>query len=518
VSDRIAATLLVLCVGLAYANSLDNGFVWDDAVLIAGRSAFYGDARNIPAALVSPDGASASPVSYYRPVAALDYFVDQHLFGGVPFAYHLESVLLHLLVTLLFWRLVASSFRSPGLALIAALLFAVHPVNSEAVNFLSARNNLLCAGFLLAALNLLQAERLRGPRAVLALASYALALLCKEPAIVLPVFVLFWWWPDLTRGARAVTLAGLFGVAGAYLLSRLAVLGTVATGAEFGGLGLVSAALYEDLRLLFLPLELNALHVVSPAALVSTPTAVTALALVALLAAALFAAPPLRWGSAWILLGLAPVANLVPFPSAPVAERYLYIPALGSALVVGYGLYWLSTRFRAVGIAAGAVLVGLMFSQTALRNRAWQSDETLAQSMLAANPRNATARVLLGSAYREGGRYGEALDQFRKALDVQPANARVYANMGNVYLETGEFENALEAYETALRLDPGRALTHFYSGVAAEASGDTTRAAAHYEGFLAATKGLEEPAYRPLRRRARQRLHVLRRQAPGGDG
>ena len=516
VSNRVAATLLVCAVLLAYGNSLGNGFVWDDSVLVVGKSSFYGDLANVPAALTSPDGALVEDASsYYRPVAALDYFVDEHLFGGVPLAYHLESVLLHLVVTLLFWRLVARTFHSPDLGLISALLFAVHPVGTEAVNFVSARNNLLCAGFMLASLKLLEDGDLRGRRAALALGSYALALLSKEPAVVLPAFVAFWWWPRVVRGARAATLVSFLAVTGAYLLLRFALLGTVATDAEFRGIGLPLAALFEDVRLLFLPVSLDAHHFVAPVPPDSL-RAILAIVFALVLVAASFLAPaPLRWGSAWLLLGLAPVANVVPFHSAPVAERYLYIPALGSALIVGAGLEWLLAHRRVVGLAVGVVMLAWMLGQTISRNRVWESDETLALSMLEAQSRNPTARVLLGSAYREQGMYDEAVEQYRKALELQPRNVRAYTNLGNVYLESRSFDDAVEAFEAALHLDPGNVLVRFLAGVAADAAGDRSKAVAHYEGFILEARRSGGPRYGNQKRRARVRLAALRDLDPG---
>ena len=92
-SSRLAIVLLVGTALLAYANSVGGGWVWDDYPLIVQKRAFYGDPANIPSALISPDRAlPESGTSYYRPLAALNYFADRAVFGVEPAGYQLESV------------------------------------------------------------------------------------------------------------------------------------------------------------------------------------------------------------------------------------------------------------------------------------------------------------------------------------------------------------------------------------------------------------------------------------------
>lgn len=519
-SSRLAIVLLVGTALLAYANSVGGGWVWDDYPLIVQKRAFYGDPANIPSALISPDRAlPESGTSYYRPLAALNYFADRAVFGVEPAGYHLESVVLHIAITVLFWHLLAGLFRDPQLALVAALVFAVHPVNAEAVNFISARNNLLCAVFMLASLDLLQRGRVGAVRIALAHGAFALALLAKEPAIVLPAFLVCTWRSDAFRGWRAVTVAGFGVISASYLVLRFFLLGHITAGQEFGsaGLGLPLAALYEDFRLLFFPLELNALYRLRAVPLLSPRAAIVILVLLALGFAAWRGPRPLRWASAWTLLSLAPVANIIPIPSAPVAERYLYIPAMGAALIAACGLRALSRVSRGAGFAVGALLLALLLTQTVLRNGVWRDGETLARSMIASDPWNTTPHVLLGIEHRRAGRYDDALEAYGRALELDPDNAWVYANRGNVFLEQRDTERAMQSFEMALRLDPRKKAMIFHIGMAAEAGGKTAVASDHYARFIEAASAIPGSHHHFLIGEARARLAALRGAEQGGN-
>ncbi len=151
--DNYIWFILLLAVVLAYANTPFNGFVWDDHQIIINNQVNR-DLKNIYQIFTSADVAfSDDKTPYFRPLNRFTYMLDYRLFELNPFWYHLENIFIHLAnALLLFYLLSREVFKRVIPAAIAALLFAVHPANAEAVNFISGRNNVLAVFFVLLSL------------------------------------------------------------------------------------------------------------------------------------------------------------------------------------------------------------------------------------------------------------------------------------------------------------------------------------------------------------------------------
>ena len=184
-SVRWYPVVIVAAVLVVYANAFGNAFVWDDQYLIVENPAIksWGRFWTLWTADLFPHVVS----HYYRPLQALTYLVDYQLWTLAPFGYHLTSTLLHAGVALLFYRFVAALLGAPRAALIAALLFAVHPIHTEAVTYISGRSDPLSALFLLVALvGFVEGDRSRFTVwRVGSLAAFAAALLAREAAMAL---------------------------------------------------------------------------------------------------------------------------------------------------------------------------------------------------------------------------------------------------------------------------------------------------------------------------------------------
>ena len=177
---------------LTYGNSLLNGFVWDDRDIIV-NNAVNRDLSNFAVLFSSADSTiSGNQQAYYRPLNRLTYMLDYQLFGLRPAGYHIENIIIHLTTAILLYFMALKLMGKPVPAFIAALIFAVHPVTAEAVNFISTRNSLLAAFFvLLTAITYLHAEAVH-KRSYYYLSGlfFFMGLLCKEPTLMLPI-VLF---------------------------------------------------------------------------------------------------------------------------------------------------------------------------------------------------------------------------------------------------------------------------------------------------------------------------------------
>jgi hypothetical protein len=178
--------LHVLLVAAVYATTVGHGFVWDDHLIIVNNPILE-KPGNILRLFLSEDTAIGF-TGYYRPITYVSFALDRALWGLGPTGFKITNLILHVLVALLFYATVATVFKKERLALVAALILALHPVAGETVNFLAGgRNTLLAACFMLLSLFLYVKER-----PIPAVLCVILASFSKEFALLLPL-VLLWY-------------------------------------------------------------------------------------------------------------------------------------------------------------------------------------------------------------------------------------------------------------------------------------------------------------------------------------
>lgn len=493
---RTIPALLVAAAALAaYANSLANGFVWDDPIILARQLGVF---RGIGDVLVPPRDIPQFGPDYYRPLTIATYLLDRAVGGDRPFAFHLSVVLAHTVTSVLVYFLTLSLVRgrrpsraggTEVAALGAALLFALHPVHTESVAWAAGRADVLATGFLLAALLVLGRPRRTWAGSALAGVFTAGALGAKETGIALfPLLVLRdLLVPAVSRrggGDWVRGFAGPLAAAAAYGLLRHRALGeVVGSAAESLPAGARSAAdligaVGAYLAKLIWPVPLNAYidHI---------PTGPLPIVLAGLLFAGL-AASVWRWRTdpsdglplfalAWLALALVPsLAILWKIPDAPLAERYLYLPSVGFCLLAGdlLGRAWDaagSGRARlAIGIAAGVALLACA-AGTLRRNPVWRDDIALWEDTEPKSQLSGMAARGLGTAYQQAGRAAEARAAFERAL-TRRNDARglqvAYNNLGTLAMYEGDYAGARRHYEAALVAAPNAADTLFNLGFA----------------------------------------------------
>ncbi len=522
---HLAAALLLagLVVG-CYWNSLGNGFTYDDKFVIV-QNTMIKDIRNL-LHLISKSYFYESTEISYRPLVTLSYFVDYALWGLHPFGFHLTNLLLHLLTTfgvyVLFLRLLPSprwgeggGEGPPRPALIGAALFAAHPVLTEAVNNVGYREDLLATGLVLLALCCFHWEGGVWLRAA-GLGAYGLALLAKESAIALVLLAPLVDWarsPALpTRRLRRSALpgspaamrvlwpnhqrrphyAGLALVTVCYLAIRF---GLMYFPVESTGLWPPLAerlrawpyATWLHLRLLLLPLNLSADYMLDVGSsglgpMVLLPGVVMASLLLGLLWLWSRDERLACLGLGWIVAGLGPVANVIPILH-PVAERYLYLPAVGFILLLTLALTRLRSQALAVGLA-GFLLVAYG-ALTIQRNPVWRDDLHLWQDTVEKVPASPWIHNNLGVAYEERGDFTQALRQYAWATYLLPSYATAYMNAGWVYLKQGRLALADHYLQQALRLNPHDAVALSRLGMVYYHQGQPERAIPLYRAALA---------------------------------
>ncbi len=475
--------LVALAAVLCYASVLTGPFLWDDRVLILENSYIKG-VQPAWAPFMTDFARLAlaeweiSP--FYRPLTLLSFRLDALVWGFSPFGFHLTNLLAHLGCSLAVMHLGNRLFDSPRAGLAAGLLFAVHPVHTESVSWISGRTDVLACLFGLGALLL----ALRGTTAS-ALGSalaLALALLAKESTVVIPVLSAAALALRRTPRGVAFRVLGLqFLALGAVLALRHQALdGLVPTLDLAEGLGnrilLAPRFFLEYLGLLAMPFWLSierhlALQAVSPLSMAAGW--VVALTWAGLLAWTARRAPAVCFSLAWIPLALIPVLNLVPLPQ-PLAERFLYLPSVGFCLLLAALL-----ADRHVRILALIVLVWA--AATVARNQVWNDEGRFWQAAVAARPESQAARLALGIHHLENGRLDQAESHLLESIRLAPRTAAGYHYLAQLRLAQRSLAGAEQAYRDGMAAGARpEELLHRQFGNLAESTGDLPTALERY--------------------------------------
>ncbi|HET8542444.1 MAG TPA: glycosyltransferase family 39 protein [Anaeromyxobacter sp.] len=429
----VHAASVVALVAVLYAGCVWGHFDFDTPeLLIYNRSVHGLTLENLRAVFTSVPNSVE-----YLPVRDVTYMLDYELFGMWPGGYHLSNIVWYALGCALCYGFLVSILRrwidAPrGAALVAALLFAAHPVHVESVAGIAQRKDVVSGAFFFAMLwaFVRWRESRRVALYLASLAACALAMLSKATAVVAPGVILLLVLPDVRRDRRwALEVLGFAILAAAIgtWTARLALeAGTLLSEPEplaVRALTYAKVSFYY-LRMLLLGGPLTIAHGLTPVRSLSEGVGLLALAAVLALAMAI-ALGARRWpvpafGGAWFLVTIVPVAGLLPAPNL-VADRYLFLPALGVALAAAWVLVEVVRRRRAGAFAAAAAAaVAALSGMTIARAADWRTNESLLRADLEANPSSLHLTRSLGRYYFVNGRYELAFEYFRRARRIAP--------------------------------------------------------------------------------------------------
>lgn len=487
--DVGAFLILILLATLPYLNTLANGFVYDDREQVL-ENAYIHSFRYIGKIFGSTvwtfQGAQGVS-NYYRPLMTFAYLVSYEMFGRIPFGFHLVNLALHMSVVLLLFIVTEHLFENRLLSLIAAGLFAVHPIHTESVAWIAAITDLeLTLFFLLTFLLYLrlpdtppQNQRKRLPYAFMLLA-YCLALLSKEQALVLPALAIVYehFYRD---GAATRQFQDKFRrylplclLAVAYIAFRLFVLGGFAPAIWRPNLPwkevLLSAValIGSYLGKLIWPVHLVAFYVFHESHSISDPHVLAGLAgLVACAGLFVFLwrnARPLSFALLWMGATLAPVLNARWMPAQVFAERYLYLPSVGFCWLMGAAVakVWSNARsgspsafkpFVRQVLAATVVIIACVYAiATVERNRDWRSDEVLYRRTLELQPDAQVIHTNLGVYYSDNGDWTAAEREWTLALGPGKPSAVTLNDLGLVRKNQKRYSEAADLFNQAILL------------------------------------------------------------------
>lgn len=485
----IGYATLALIAAAVCANSLANEFITDDKLQLLGNP-LVTDIQNLPrvfgAGVWSFLGYQGN---YYRPVQFLVYSLLYSVFGPHAFGFHCVMLLLHAVNTALVY---AVARRLSGAAWIAGALFAVHPIHTEAVDWIAALPDLLLTSLTLG--GLLAFVRQDGlPNRLQSAAHcglYLLALLTKETGVMLLPLYAGYAWIVLGKRGNLRLYAGMAVVFGIYLALRVHALGGLAPAQQtFVQLGptvfTMSAAVIAANYFVSLvyPVELNFFHIFHATNQVSPQFVLAVIALAAIAWAAFrlrVRRPMVSYSIFWTVLTLAPALNLVGVGQNVFAERYLYLPSVGFVWLAGMAWAWLRIQAPVVAWPVAAALLVACSAETIARNPDWKDDFTLLQVTLKQSPESGYLHNLMAGAWVERDQFGRALEEQKLAVRYEPRSVVFHKNLGNILLGV-DSAGAAREFEMVTTFQPTLAEGHLDLGLAYRALGDSARAAIEFQ-------------------------------------
>ncbi|HEY2018209.1 MAG TPA: tetratricopeptide repeat protein [Bryobacteraceae bacterium] len=449
--------LLVAAALVAFGTSLGSGFHFDDY-------AIFSDAT-----LTSPGGLLRIwTLRQTRPLTYLTLWLNYEVSGQDPLLYHFVNLALHLGAVLLAYECLLKLLPARA-ALIAAAIFAVHPMQAEAVNYVWARSGLLAALLCFASL-----LAWASGRKWVAVAWFAAALLAKEECAAFPLVLLL---IDRKTRAPIAAMIGLALAAAARVVYATAVTPGAPAGLQAGitpwhyflAQGLV---IWRYLRLLLVPYGFTVDPDIRVPPLWLGLLAWMALAGAVALAWRYLPKAPGMWLMAGLIL-LIPSSSI--FPAADLAaDRRLYLPMLGFGACAGLLLERVKPQAIAVTVAAGLALVSVF------RTQVWMSEESLWREAVERAPEKVRPKIQLARALPAA----KALELLSQARDLAPYDPAVATEMGKTLLSEGQPDAALPEFGRALALDPRDAQNFNNRGVALAALGQNEAARADFERAL----------------------------------
>jgi protein O-mannosyl-transferase len=535
-NKEVAVFIMFLIIGLAvYANSFGNQFFWDDNDEIVNNAyvQHFEVGKMFTQNMIAGAGMTTN---YYRPVLLLSFALDYQLWGMNSFGFNLVDILLHILnawlIFILLYGLIEffsnkeaenthpalAHARAPlprgdfFLAFLPALIFLIHPLNTETVDYVSDRADLLFSFFLLLSLilyfNFSQAGEAKKKFINYLLASvfFILSLLAKETAIILPflAFLMEAIFLSAAAGWSRLKVAAkktwpLFAILAAYLALHLTVFNfSHINGALTGCMGnYCSYGIFKRslvfllvclnyFKILFLPFGLHMERAVSQFGSIYSWKILAAGAAILLWAGAAFffwkKEKGIAFGFFWFFIALWPTSGIAIKVLYPTYEHFLYLAMIGFWLAIFCLVYLFFDRIKnakrllfaklvfCVMLIACLVFWGIL---TVRRNLIWHDPITFYENNLKYSPQSFIEHTNLGIAYDAAGRVDDAIAQYRRAIAIDDVYPQVHFDLANSLTEAKQYDEAEKEYLRAISMDPGfilpyRNLYNLYSSLGKE--------------------------------------------------
>lgn len=477
--------MFLVAVLLAFGHSLTQGFApVDDIFLIVENLAIRGMSfENLKTVFSTYDP------ELYIPLVFVSYQLNWLISGLEPFGFHLTNILLHVINALLVARILFQLSGKKWLSIFAGLLFAVHPLHTEAVVWLAGRKDLLSGTFFFSALTLYLSSVKGNQRAyILSIIFFALALLSKVIAVTFfGVIVLHLLLIERRRFTKPVIVSLIPYAFLSAIFIVVAMGGKTKIITSIGTWEKILVACKSSIfyvQKFFVPTNLTIIYPQGEINLWSADILFPVILTVLLIVIAVRSwrrHPWLSFGIGWYLAVLSPTylnigkAGLVFF----AVDRYAYLPSVAVLFV----LVMLLSNFRVTkkfGISVGGAVIALLIAVSIHQTRFWDTPEGLFQRTLDIYPESIGARVGLSTIYRHQNKLEESFEVLRKGLE-QGDNPLLSLYAGYVYAKAGQVDDAKERFKSAAEMDPQNPEPLFALGSLYEKTGKADQAIPLYE-------------------------------------
>jgi len=494
--NRYTATrtflLCLLLVAVCYANSIPNAFILDD-ILVVGANERIRHVDPLHFLFQSYWG-DLNHAGIYRPLTIFTFSLEYPIWGVWASGFRITNLLLHAVNGWLVFLLARGLLGSPVAALASAVVYIVHPIQTEAVVSIVSRSELLAAGLFFTAW-----LAFRKGRTWVTAIIYFLAALAKESAITLPAILMLEM--AVTEGGirkvreswRRFAVLAMTGIA--YLTLRVYVLGGLGippNGQYLNGTltlferWLTSGRVFlQYFKLILAPVQIASDYDFNsiPVAGIGDWDAWLGLALVAgaIVLALNFTKvrPVVTIGILFFFIALLPVSNWIMPIALLMAERFLYLPMFGFALLAG--LIWAGIQQRGPRrlVAGGFVTLAVLLCVS--HNYVWQDTLTFHENAVRTVPNNARARLGYGFALLRMNKVTEAKEQFEAGLRILPKSAPLLAGLASATMKLdGRCDRVRPLLGQAFAIEPGQWHSLWVLGDCFMIEGDTDHAEQSY--------------------------------------
>ena len=502
---------------LAYSNTFNSPFVFDDKWRILENPAIRVERLNVNNIWNAAFGKYSARS---RPIGNISFAINYYLHQYEPAGYHLVNIMIHITSGVLLWLflkitlgLTAGPSEKKGgewIALAAALLWLVNPVQTQSVTYIVQRLNSMAAMFFLLSFICYLKGRLAASRGQMwawflgAAFIWFLALGCKQNTVTLPFFVLLYEWyffQDLSRNWFIRNLKYLYAILAIFIIISFIYLGSnpmdrITSIGDFANKEFtLSERLMTQFRvvlyylsLIVLPnpsrLNLDYDFPLSYSLFNPLSTLLSLGVIVGLIAAAVYLARRQRLISfciLWFFGNLAIESSVIPL--AIIFEHRIYLPSMMAGLVPVL-LAYRYVKFEWLRTGLLCLVVALFSYWTFERNKVWESKITLWNDCIKKSPNKARPYYSLGEAYAFSEMPDEAIPMFLRSLDIDSSNAAAHHNLAVILAKKGKRDEAIVHYQKALEFNPGSVETHIGLGVQRLKQKNFPEAINHYRKAL----------------------------------
>lgn len=471
--------IFLLVIGfISYSNIFSNPFVIDDDYFIVKWNAIR-SFKNLPLFIkgLTPEGHEG----VYRPIRTLFYAIAYKLFGSNPFGYHLFSIIIHLSSTILVYLILVSALRNYLLPFVSALFFAIHPIHTESITYMTSSFDMVGILFILVSFYtyiqyaILKKRLFYGMSVFSAIIGY----FAHEVTLIFPVLLVLYNMCFKVKNSIRIYIPYFAGML-FYIVVRFLMIGVGGKGGYvlnsfYYTMLMMPKAFFKYISLIIFPINLSMNHELYPGiysmlyvgydkdALSSFSfrdfrillplTIITAI--VGVGAVFFKRRPIISFSILWFFISLIPVSNIIP-TGIIMAERYLYLSSFGYCFLLGYLLVELYNRgrFRDLAYIIFCTIALFYFKTSIIRNLDWRNPLFLWNIEVKRFPKSPIANNNLGYAYLVTGDYDKALTYLERAKELSPKDIQTRDNIVVCYIKKGMYDSAINECKGILEINP----------------------------------------------------------------